>query len=161
MLITFSELAVFEYAKVPVFGIFLPAKKPGCLGWGRATSLVSIITAEDMVGLSSGCSWTHKRPTWIDRATSDNLHEFLRQESTNSNHLSSLCSIHTCHIISISSGSFCQDAIMITLIQYVRVQEGWGGGLYRKILCFASQLLSLALEHQSYRHLISLKTDHL
>jgi hypothetical protein len=44
---------------------FFPKMKPGSLVPGNKLSLTNIITTEDMLGLSSGCSWTHKRPTWM------------------------------------------------------------------------------------------------
>jgi hypothetical protein len=40
--------------------------KPGLLGLGTNTlSPSNIKTTDDIVGLSSGCCWTHKRPIWI------------------------------------------------------------------------------------------------
>lgn len=46
----------------------LVKKKAGSLG-GRSSmpSLVSMNTAADMSGLSSGSTWTHSRPTWMHR----------------------------------------------------------------------------------------------
>jgi hypothetical protein len=44
-----------------------PTWKPGSLGSGNELSLLSIVTTEDMLGLSSGCCCTHKRLMWAQR----------------------------------------------------------------------------------------------
>ena len=72
----------------------LPVWKPGSLGSGSAVSLLNIKTTVDMVGLYSGHSCTHNRPTWIDRNTSFGLHDSFSELSISSNCLSSLYSLH-------------------------------------------------------------------
>lgn len=44
----------------------LPKKNAGCRGgWSLILLLVSITITEDILGLSSGCSWTQRRPMWM------------------------------------------------------------------------------------------------
>lgn len=56
--------------------IALPKQKPGFLGCGIVGfSLLSIKTTDDMTGLSSACSWTHKgRPGCISVLHSSSMH---------------------------------------------------------------------------------------
>lgn len=68
----------------------LSVKKPGCLGSGSKISLLSIRTTSDMLGLSSGCGWTHNNPICIARNTSDGLHDSMIASGTNSRNLFSL-----------------------------------------------------------------------
>lgn len=74
---------------------FFPMENPGFLGCGIiADSLLSINNTEDIVGLSSARSWTHKSPTCMHLRTSDCEHESPMDESMSSNVLPSLHCLH-------------------------------------------------------------------
>lgn len=80
-----------------VSNILLPVQNPGCLGSGiLALSLLNISTADDIVGLSSARSCTHKSPTCMHLKTSDMGHEVSIDASINSVILSSFHSFHAC-----------------------------------------------------------------
>ena len=77
----------------------LPRQYPGVLGWGIvAVSLLNINTAEDIVGLSSARSWTHKRPTCMHLKTSQGLYELPTDESSTSSPFPSFHFLHTCNV---------------------------------------------------------------
>ena len=79
----------------------LPRQYPGVLGWGIvAVSLLNINTAEDIVGLSSAFSWTHKRPTCMHLKTSQGLYELPTDLSNTSNPFPSFHCLHTCNVAS-------------------------------------------------------------
>lgn len=74
---------------------FLPRQNPGFFGNGNvAVSLLNIKTTDDITGLSSACSWTHKRPTWMHLNTSYGAHDSLTDESISPNPFPSLHSLH-------------------------------------------------------------------
>lgn len=74
-----------------VSGGFFPIENPGFLGCGiNADSLLSINITEDIIGLSSARSWTHKSPTCMHLRTSDGEQESPIDESMSSNALPSL-----------------------------------------------------------------------
>jgi len=74
---------------------FFPTENPGFLGCGiNADSLLSINITEDIVGLSSARSWTHKSPTCMHLRTSAGEYELPSDESTSSNALPSLHCLH-------------------------------------------------------------------
>lgn len=79
----------------------LPRQYPGVLGCGIvAVSLLNISTAEDIVGLSSARSWTHKRPTCMHLKTSQGLYELPTDESSTSTPFPSFHFLHTCNVAS-------------------------------------------------------------
>lgn len=77
---------------------FLPRQNPGFLGCCRvALSLLSIKTTDDMLGLSSACSWTHSRPTCMHLNASEAEYESPTTGSTSSNPFPSFHSFHACN----------------------------------------------------------------
>ena len=64
-----------------------PIRKLGSLGLGNKPSLSNIITIEDMLGISSGCCCTRKRPTWKEQKISGRVQESSKYISISSNHL--------------------------------------------------------------------------
>jgi hypothetical protein len=78
---------------------FNPRQKPGFLGCGSdAVSLLSIKTTEDIVGLSSARSWTHKSPTCMHLNTSDSENESPTDESIMSNARPSFHNCQACNV---------------------------------------------------------------
>lgn len=73
---------------------FFPKMKPGSLGSGNELSLANIITTDDMLGLSSGCSCTHKRLTWMQCNICDAVQESSKHVSISSNGLPSCHNFH-------------------------------------------------------------------
>jgi len=115
-----------------------------------------------MLGLSTGFSWTHNRPTWIERSTSNNLHDSIIYSEKSSKGLPSMNSLQAW--LMSETMSLERDLVSRnhSLLQFwdLRAREGWVGGLDERILCFCSRSLSLAPTHQSWRRLILSSRDH-
>lgn len=90
----FTEQDVFCLEEVFASAKSLSLKKPGCFGWGNAPSPQSIRTTDDMLGLSFVLHCTHKRPTWIERSTSDKLYDSATDSGISSKCLPSWNSLH-------------------------------------------------------------------
>lgn len=73
----------------------LATANAGCFGSGRAIdSLPSRVTTDDILGLSSGSSCTHKSPICMHLTISDVQHDSIKMQSTNSNTFPSHHSLH-------------------------------------------------------------------
>lgn len=62
----------------------LPIKRLGFLGRGKVFSSPNMRIKVDTLGLSSGSCCIHKRLTWMQRNTSDRVHESLKHSSISS-----------------------------------------------------------------------------
>lgn len=92
--------------------LFLSRQKPGFLGWGIvAVSLLNIRTTDDIVGLSSARSWTHKSPTCMHLNTSEGEYESPTEGSIISDPFPSVHSFQACK----SSKSFFQLAVNLVM----------------------------------------------
>ena len=72
----------------------------GCFGDGRSDFLVSIDNSSSVLGLSTGWCWTHSRPIWTHRPTSDGWHELATSRSKKSTPLVSHHDSHACCLVS-------------------------------------------------------------